>query len=143
MREQVFASVDEYIASFPEATRAKLEALRRTIVEAAPGVEEKIRYDMPGYALAGNLVYFAGYKKHIGLYGAGGAVEALKSEMAPYVTGKGTLRFALKDPLPLDLISRVVQYRVEQNLAKAQDNPAKAQAGHSWPANRGQNAGLP
>jgi uncharacterized protein YdhG (YjbR/CyaY superfamily) len=109
------ATVDEYIASFPHDVRTKLEQLRRLVRQAAPGVRETISYQMPTFYLNGNLVYFAAYAKHIGLYPIPGK---FKPEMVRYKTGKGSAQFPLDEPLPLELIRRIVEYRVEENRKK-------------------------
>lgn len=111
-------NVDEYIASFPEETQKLLEQVRSTIQKAAPMAEEKISYAMPTFALNGNLIHFAGYKNHIGLYPAPQGIEAFKEELSAYKGAKGSVQFPLNKPMPLDLIARITAYRVKQNLAK-------------------------
>ena len=113
--------VDEYIGGFPESTQQLLTQIRAIIVKAAPKAEEVISYQMPAYKYYGMLVYFAGYKKHIGFYPAPMGIEAFE-DAKQYETGKGTMQFPLDKPLPLDLISRIVKLRVEKNLAKAKKN---------------------
>ncbi len=110
-------NIDEYIGDFPEEVRKKLEKIRRTIHEAAPEATEDIKYGIPTFILNGNLVHFGGYKKHIGFYPAPMGIEAFE-EAKQYETGKGTMQFALDKPLPLDLIARIVKFRVEKNLDK-------------------------
>jgi uncharacterized protein YdhG (YjbR/CyaY superfamily) len=112
-------SVDEYIASFPEDIQALLQTLRATIRAAAPGAKEKISYQMPAFALKGNLVYFAAWKKHIGFYPTSSGTEAFKDELAGYEGAKGSVQFPIDQPLPLDLIDRIVRFRVAENLARA------------------------
>ncbi|RUS42450.1 iron chaperone [Cohnella sp. AR92] len=128
-----YASVDEYIAAYPAGVRESLQSLRRTILEAAPGTKEKISYQMPAYELQGMLVYFAGYKKHIGFYPGAGAVEAFQPELAGYKVSKGTIQFPVGEPLPYELIGRIVRFRIEENKeraqAKAKKKAAKKQAG--------------
>ncbi|MEO8287437.1 MAG: DUF1801 domain-containing protein [Chloroflexota bacterium] len=115
-----FRSTDEYIATFPEDIQALLKSVRATIKAAAPGAEEKISYQMPAFTLKGNLVYFAAWKNHIGFYPASGEVtEAFKDELSGYVNAKGSVRFPINQPLPLEVISRIVEYRVAENLDKA------------------------
>ena len=111
--------IDEYIAGFPPKVQKLLKQLRRTIRKAAPEAEEKISYQMPAYAFHGALVYFAGYEHHIGLYPVPRASAEFREELAAYEGGKGTARFPLDEPLPLDLITRIVQYRVKENLERA------------------------
>jgi uncharacterized protein YdhG (YjbR/CyaY superfamily) len=110
-------TVDEYIASFPVETQAKLRELRATIHATAPEAEEKISYGMPTFYLQGNLVYFAGWKKHIGFYAIPSA--AFADELAEYTVSKGAVQFPLDQPLPVDLITRMVRFRVKENLARA------------------------
>ena len=112
-----FGSVDEYIATFPEDIQARLEEIRATIKAAAPAAEERISYQMPAFNLNGYLVYFAAWKKHLAFYPAsGGVTEAFKDELTKYDVEKGTIRFSLTEPLPLELIGRIVQFRVAENL---------------------------
>jgi uncharacterized protein YdhG (YjbR/CyaY superfamily) len=113
-------SVDEYIARFPENIQSMLRELRATIKAAAPDAEEKISYQMPTYALKGNLVYFAAHKNHIGFYPAPRGIEAFKDELSQYNGSKGTIQFPIGEPLPLELVSRIVKFRVAENLAKAE-----------------------
>ena len=120
-------NIDEYIASFPKDVQESLQKVRTTIKEAAPDAEETISYQIPTFTLRGKyLIYFAGYKKHISLYPAPIGVEEFKSELAPYESGKGTAKFALDKPIPFDLISRIVKYRVTENLGRgaAKQDPA-------------------
>jgi uncharacterized protein YdhG (YjbR/CyaY superfamily) len=112
-------SIDEYIAGFPEETKRILERLREMIRAAAPGAEEKISYQMPAFYLEGNLVYFAAFKNHIGFYPTSSGIEAFKHELSAYEFSKGTVRFPLDKPLPLKLVSRIVKFRVAENLKNA------------------------
>ena len=116
-----FNSIDEYIAAYPAETQSILQELRATIKAAAPDAVEKISYQMPTFAQKGNLVYFAAFKDHIGFYpgAVASVVKAFQNEVSIYVSGKGTLRFPIDKPLPLELISRIVKFRVDQNLKKA------------------------
>jgi uncharacterized protein YdhG (YjbR/CyaY superfamily) len=95
----------------------KLEKVRQTIRETAPEAEEAISYQMPTFKLNGNLVHFAGYEHHIGFYPIPTGMEAFKDELSQYKTGKGSVQFPLDQPLPLDLIRRIVEFRVKENLA--------------------------
>lgn len=113
-----YKNIDEYIGSFPADVQALLQQMRITIQKAAPQAKEAIKYGIPTFILNGNLVHFGGYKNHIGFYPAPMGIEAFKEETAPYNAGKGTLQFALDKPLPLDLITRIVKYRVEKSLEK-------------------------
>jgi uncharacterized protein YdhG (YjbR/CyaY superfamily) len=112
-----FNSIDEYIATFPKDTQKILEELRATIKAAAPDVEEKISYQMPTFTLNGrHLVYFAGYKNHIGFYGAPRGNAEFKEDLSAYETGKGTLQFPFDKPIPFDLITKIVKFRAAENL---------------------------
>src|SRR4051812_44541721 len=106
-----FKTVDEYIATFPAGTKSMLKEMRKTIKEAAPDAEEKISYNMPAFKLHGMLVYYAGYKAHIGFYPVSSAIAAFKKELSGYEQSKGTIRFPLDGPLPLRLISKIVKFR--------------------------------
>jgi uncharacterized protein YdhG (YjbR/CyaY superfamily) len=120
-----YNSIDEYIAVCPKELQKTLGELRATIKAAAPGAEEKISYQMPTFALKGNLVHFAAFKNHIGFFPAASGVEAFKDELSIYDGSKGTVRFPLDKPLPLELISRIVKYRVAENLQKAEKKASK------------------
>ena len=116
----VFSYIDEYIATFPAEIQKTLEELRVTIKAAAPGVKEKISYQMPAFTLNGKgLVSFAGWKKHIAMYPGASAIEAFQEELSKFVAGKGTLKFPLDKPLPLKLIGEIVKFRVAENLKNA------------------------
>ena len=127
-RHAGFSTVDEYIAGFPAETQALLETVRATIRAAAPGAEERISYQMPAFALHGNLVYYAALKNHIGFYPTGSGIEAFKAELAGYEVTKGSVKFPMGRPLPLDLIRRIVEYRVAQNLDNAAAKARKKRA---------------
>ena len=110
--------VDNYIAGFSEETQKLLEEMRQTLHQAAPDAEEKIGYGIPTLTLNGNLLHFAGYKNHIGFYPAPRGLEAFKEELSGYKGAKGSVQFPLDRPLPLDLITRITKFRIEENLAK-------------------------
>jgi uncharacterized protein YdhG (YjbR/CyaY superfamily) len=112
--------IDEYIAGFPKDVQEILEKIRTTIRKAAPDAEEAIKYQMPTFVLKGNLVHFAAYKKHIGFYPAPRGIEKFKDELSAYEGAKGSVRFPLDKPIPYDLISRIVAFRVQENLEKAE-----------------------
>ncbi|MGB8192237.1 MAG: DUF1801 domain-containing protein, partial [Chitinophagaceae bacterium] len=114
-----FKTVEEYLSAFPDSTKKLLKELRRTIKESAPDAEELISYNMPAYKLHGALVYFAAYKGHIGFYPITSGIRAFEKELSAYEGSKGTVKFPLDKPLPLKLISRIVKYRVKENLEKA------------------------
>lgn len=120
-----FESIDAYIASFPEEIQTILQALRASIKSAAPDAQEKISYQMPTFALKGNLVYFAAYKNHIGFYPTSSGIEAFKDDLAGYKSSKGAIQFPINAPLPLELISRIVEFRVAENLQKAAEKANK------------------
>lgn len=121
-----FASIDEYIATFPKDIQAMLEAVRATIKAAAPEAVETIGYQMPTFNLNGNLVYFAAAKKHIGLYPASSGVpEAFKDALSQYKGTPGSIHFPLDQPLPLDLISDIVKFRVEENRKIKEEKASK------------------
>jgi uncharacterized protein YdhG (YjbR/CyaY superfamily) len=111
--------VDEYISGFPKEVQRLLEELRATIKKAAPDAEEVISYQMPAFKLQGMLVYFAGYKSHIGFYPTPSGIEAFRKELSVYKGAKGSVQFPTDSPLPLNLISKIVKYRVRENLEKA------------------------
>ncbi len=116
MKGKLAASADEYIAAFPKQVQQLLNQMRTTIKAAAPKAEEGIFYAMPGYKYMGKpLVYFAGYKNHIGFYGTPTVHENFKKELAVYKSGKGSVQFPLDKPLPLKLITQIVKFRVKQN----------------------------
>ncbi len=111
-------SIDEYIAGFPEDTRKVLEQIRATIKKAAPEAEETISYAIPTFTLSGkNLVHFAAFKNHIGFYATPTGHEAFKEELSVYKQGKGSVQFSLDKPMPLDLITRIVKFRINSNSA--------------------------
>ena len=112
-----FASVDEYIASFPEATQKLLEEVRAAIKAAAPDVREKISYQIGAFELNGrNLFGLAGWKNHISIYPIPSGSDAFNKQVSKYTSGKGTLKFPLDKPLPLKLIAKIVKYRIADNL---------------------------
>ena len=111
-------TIDEYISGFPEDVRQILTQIRSVIKESAPGAVEKISYQLPTFYLNGNLVHFAAFPKHIGFYPTPGGIEAFKDEIARYKWSKGAVQFPLDEPMPYDLIRRIVQFRVAENLKK-------------------------
>ncbi len=112
-------NIDEYIKSFPKDIQKILEQLRATIKKAAPAAEEKISYAMPTFVLNGNLVHFAAYKNHIGFYPSPSPIEVFKDDLTGYTTSKGAIQFPIDRPLPFDLITKIVRFRVKENLDKA------------------------
>ena len=116
---QKFDTVDEYINSLPDRTKKELTKLRNKIKEIVPDAVESMTYGMPGYKLNNKpLVYFAGWKDHIGFYPTPNGMEQFDKELAPYKTGKGTAQFPLDNPLPFGLITRIVKYREEETKNK-------------------------
>jgi len=113
-----YKNIDEYIATFLKDVQAKLQKLRKVIKQAAPKAEEAIRYGIPTFRLNGNLVHFAAYQKHIGFYPTSSAIIKFKKELAKYELAKGTVRFSIGKPLPLNLIKKIVKFRVKENSAK-------------------------
>lgn len=119
-------TIDEYIAGFPPDVQEMLEQVRLAIRTTAPEAEETISYKMPTFTLNGRyLVYFAAYKNHIGLYPAPIGVEEFKEELSVYGGGKGTVKFPLDKPLPLELITKIVKFRVAENLKTAEVKSSK------------------
>lgn len=118
-------TIDEYIDGFPADVQKILRKIRATIKKAAPEAEETIKYGIPTFTLNGNLVHFGGYKEHIGFYPAPAGIDAFKKELAAYQTGRGTLQFPLDKPIPYEVITRVVKFRVEKNLEKAKPKARK------------------
>lgn len=112
-------NIDEYIAQFSPEVRTVLQKVRETIQLAAPEAVEVISYQMPAFKLKGMLVYFAGWKKHIGLYPPIAGDSSIEKAVAKYAGPKGNLQFPLDEPIPYKLIERIVKLRVKQNLAKA------------------------
>jgi uncharacterized protein YdhG (YjbR/CyaY superfamily) len=111
-------NIDEYIAAFPQPVQQILEKIRNTIHHAAPKAEESISYKIPAFRLNGILVYFAAFKNHIGFFPPISGDPALEKSVKPYAGPKGNLRFPLDQPIPYDLIKRIVKLRLKQNAAK-------------------------
>lgn len=111
-----YTTIDEYIRQFEPEVREKLERLRAVIKEAAPDAVEKISYQMPTFYLYGNLVHFAAFKTHIGFYPAPSGIEAFNEEIAKYKWAKGSVQFPMEQPIPYELIGRVVRFRVAENI---------------------------
>jgi uncharacterized protein YdhG (YjbR/CyaY superfamily) len=123
---QTAKDIDEYIAGFPDDVQEMLEKIRMTIRKAAPDAEETISYQIPAFTLKGKyLIYFAAYKKHIGLYPAPRGNEKFKKELSAYEGGKGTVRFPFDKPIPFGLIGRIVKFRAKENLEKAKTKGRK------------------
>lgn len=118
------ATIDEYIADFPMEVQVMLERLRLTIATAAPDATEKISYQMPTFYFNGNLVHFAAFKHHIGFYPTPSGISAFREELKDYKTSKGAVQFPLDKPLPLELVKKIVGFRVTENLKKTAKNAA-------------------
>ena len=118
-------NIDEYIAGFPRDVQEILEEMRMTIGKAAPDAEERVSYQIPTFTLKGNLVHLAAIKKHIGLYPGPTRIEKFKDELSTYARSKGTVRFPFGEPIPFDLIGRIVEFRVSENLDRAEAKQKK------------------
>lgn len=115
-------SIDEYILQFPVSVQTILKQLRNVIKESAPEATEKISYQMPTFYFNGNLVHFAAYKNHIGFYPAPSGIDAFKEELSVYKGGKGSVQFLINEPLPFELIRKIVKFRVNENRDKVHPN---------------------
>lgn len=118
-------TIDEYIAEFPEETQKPLREMRALIREVAPAATETISYAIPTFVLNGNLVHFAGYQHHVGFYPAPSGMTAFESELSRYKRAKGSVQFPLSEPLPADLIRRMVAFRVQEQMARAKPRAAR------------------
>src|SRR2546425_7121754 len=117
-RKKRFETIDEYIETFPKDVQSILEKMRQTIRRAAPEAEEAISYQIPGFKLNGNLVWFAAFKNHIGFYPMKTGIQAFKKELLSYKGAKGSVRFPLDTPIPYDLVKKIVMFRRKENLGK-------------------------
>src|SRR5689334_11884821 len=113
-----FKTVDEYISGFPASTKKILRQVRKTIHEAAPGAEDVISYNMPAVKQDGVLVYYAAYEKHIGFYPTASPIKVFEKQLSDYKFSKGAIQFPIDQPMPLDLITKIVKYRVKETLEK-------------------------
>jgi len=118
MKAKKAKNIDDYIADFPVDVQLLLEKVRRTIKKAAPKAEEAIKYQMPTFVLNGNLIHFAGYKNHIGLYPGSRPIAEFNDELSRYETSKGTIRLPLDKPIPVGLISKITKFCVQRNLER-------------------------
>lgn len=116
-----YESIDDYISKFPPEIQEILSTIRKVIKEAAPDAKEKISYQMPTFALHGNLVHFAAFKNHIGFYPTPNGIDAFKEELSVYKGAKGSIQFPMDQPMPYELIGKIVKYRVAENIKKAED----------------------
>ena len=119
MKTNAAQTIDEYISAFPPNVQTTLEQIRQTIHQAAPEATEAIKYQMPTFVLHGNLVHFAAFQQHIGFYPAPTGIAAFKEALANYEQAKGTIRFPLNAPVPLELIAEIVKFRVAENARRA------------------------
>jgi uncharacterized protein YdhG (YjbR/CyaY superfamily) len=113
-----YKTIDDYIKSYPESVQAILEKIRQTIRRVAPEATELISYQMPAFEQNGVLVWFGAYKKHIGFYPKASGIEAFQKELSPYKLSKGSIQFPLDKPIPYDLIDKIVEFRVKENLSQ-------------------------
>lgn len=111
-------TVDEYIIRFPSNIQNILQKIRQLIKDLAPNAEETISYQIPTFKLNGNLVHFAAYRTHIGFYPTPSALEEFKKELSKYKLGKGTIQFPIDEPIPYDLIKKIVEFRINENLKR-------------------------
>jgi uncharacterized protein YdhG (YjbR/CyaY superfamily) len=111
-------TIDDYIAGFPPDVQAILEKIRATIRKAAPDAEEAIKYRLPTFVLNGNLVHFGAFKKHIGFYATPTGNQKFREELSAYQGAKGSVQFPLDKPIPFGLITRMVKFRVKENLRR-------------------------
>lgn len=122
-----FSSVNEYIRSFPKETQKILNELRTVLKATAPEAIEKISYQIPTFYLNGNLVHFAAFKNHIGFYPTSSGISAFQDELKEYKSSKGSVQFPVDKPLPIDLIKRIVRYRVIENTRKIKNKKYRKQ----------------
>jgi uncharacterized protein YdhG (YjbR/CyaY superfamily) len=119
-------TIDEYIVSFPTDIHPLLKKIRATIKKAAPGVEEKISYQIPAFQLNGHyLIYFAAFKEHVGVYPAPISHPDFEEELAPYASGKATAKFLYNKPVPFALITKIVKFKVQENIERFEAKSAK------------------
>ena len=111
-------TIDDYVKTFPKNTQKILETMRQTIRKAAPHAVEAISYQIPTFKLNGNLVHFAAFKNHIGFYPTSSGTKAFKKELSHYKGAKGSVQFPLDEPIPYDLVKKIVKFRVKENQEK-------------------------
>ena len=111
-----YRTIDEYIIKFPPNVQNILQKIRQLIKDLAPKAKETISYQIPTFKLNGNLVHFAAYKNHIGFYPTPSAIKEFKKELSIYRLGKGTIQFPINQPIPYDLIKKIVKFRINENL---------------------------
>jgi uncharacterized protein YdhG (YjbR/CyaY superfamily) len=126
MASKKFTDIDDYISSFPKATQVMLQKMREVIKKSSAGSKEIISYNMPAFSLNGTLVYFAAYQNHIGFYPTSSGIRNFQEELNSYKWSKGAIQFPLNKPLPVALIRKIVKFRVEEVLKKAENKKAKS-----------------
>jgi len=124
-KSPAFTNIDQYILQFPPEVQERLRALRAMIRECAPEATEKIAYGMPTFFLHENLIHFAGYAKHIGVYPTPSGVSEFQDELKGYKNAKGSVQFPLSGPLPMDLLRRITLFRVDEVQSKAASKKKK------------------
>ena len=123
--QKKFDSVEEYIKQFPEDVQEKLNQIRSVILDAAKDAEETISYNMPAYKQNGVIVYFAGYKSHIGFYPTSKGVAAFAAELKEFKISKGTIQFPLDKKIPVSLVKKIVKHNLKANLSKSKKKSGK------------------
>ncbi|PGL71079.1 DUF1801 domain-containing protein [Bacillus sp. AFS055030] len=123
--KKTFETVDEYISQFQPDVQEKLQALRMIVKEVVPNAVERISYQMPTFVLNKNLLHFAAFKNHIGFYPGASGIAAFKEELSVYKGAKGSVQFPINDPLPFDLIKKIVKYREIEDIKKAEEKLKK------------------
>lgn len=113
-----FQSADDYLSALPQPARDAVASLRQAIQQAAPQAEEAISYNMPAFRQNGILVWYAAFKNHVGLYPKPSAIAAFKVELMPYKTSKGAIQFPIDQPIPTNLIKKIVKFRLKENSRK-------------------------
>jgi uncharacterized protein YdhG (YjbR/CyaY superfamily) len=129
MKMAKYTDIDSYISCFPAETQLILNKVRDTIKKVAPEAKETICYGIPTFTLNGNLVHFGGYEKHIGFYPGAEGIASFKEELSAYKGGKGSVQFPLDSKIPYTLITKIVKFRVLQNLEKAKEKSSKTKKG--------------
>ena len=119
-------TIDEYISLYPPKVQKLLQEIRAVIQKTAPDAQEAIKYQLPTFVLNGNLVHFGAFKNHIGFYPAPSGISVFKKELSVYESGKGSIQFPIDKEIPFDLISRIVQLRIQENLEKVKSKAKKS-----------------
>lgn len=147
-RMNTYHDIDGYIQNYPKDVQALLKKMRTVIKKNAPGATETISYGIPTYKLNGNLVHFGGFKRHVGFFPTPSGIRAFQKELSEYRTTKGAIQFPLDKALPLDLIKKIVVFRVKEDMAKAQKICSRGHAYRGagpcvfcWPGSKKKKAG--